>query len=269
MTNRMPEKFTWTPERPKVEKLPPAFAVEHELHYAPDYGPHICQACNGAGWMRDTVTIGLLVKCESCGTVSRQQLNRTLGRCWEMSGLNPNDPAAPTLVGYEMVDPAARAVSVAARRFAALPKGWLTIYGTRGSGKTHIGEAIARTLLGRQEPCLYITSPKLWEYCGAVKRTDNDDADYAGRRRWVAELPVLIVDELNLERNTEAVAEYRQEVLNTRYTAAERGVGGATVLLSMFAPDTWHEPALASRAQDSKFTCLEAPAGDYRKTKGR
>lgn len=267
MTNKMPEKFTWTPERPKVEKLPPAFAVEHELHYAPDYGPHICSACNGAGWMRDTGEIGQLVRCESCGTVSRQQLNRMLGRCWEMSGLNPSDPHAPTLIGYEMVDPAARSISVAARRFAALPKGWLTIYGTRGSGKTHIGEAIARTLLGRQEPCLFISSPKLWEYCGAVKRTENDDTDYAGRRRWVAELPCLIVDELNVERNTEAVAEYRQEVLNTRYTAAERGSGGATVLLSMFAPETWHEQALASRAQDSRFTCLAAPTGDYRKVK--
>jgi hypothetical protein len=272
MTNQIPDKFTWG-ARAKPEKLPPAFATDAELHFSPHYGPHICQACWGARWMRatqdtETTKIGDLVKCDTCGMVNSQAINRALGQCWELSGLKPQHPAAQTFETCPANDKDAFAMLRAARRFAASPEGWLTFYGTRGGLKSGMGESITRFLLSYRIPCLFIRSPQLWEYCGAVPRSDGDETDYAGRRRWVATVDVLVIDELGVESNSAAVAAYRLEVLDARYQAARRGDGGATVLLSMYAPETWAEPAVASRAQDSRFVCLPCAPVDYRKSRG-
>lgn len=264
--SQIPDKFTWGPKR-DTEKLPPAFATDAELHYSPHYGPHICATCWGARWMRSVEKPGELVKCDTCGMVNSERINRALGQCWELSGLKPNHAEALTFDTCPANEKAGLAMLRAARRFAASPSGWLTFYGTRGGLKSGMGEAIARFLLSYRIPCLFIRSPQLWEYCGAVARSDNDETDYKGRRGWVAGVEVLIVDELGVESNSAAVAAYRLEVLDARYQAARRGDGGATVLLSMYPPLEWAEPAIASRAQDSRFVCLEAAPVDYRKGK--
>lgn len=264
--SQMPDKFTWGPKA-KPEKLPPAFANESDLHTSAHYGPHICPTCWGARWMRSVDKPGELVKCDTCGMVNSERINRALGQCWELSGLKPNDAAAQTFDTCPANEKIGLAMLRASRKFAASPEGWLTFYGTRGGLKSGMGEAIARFLLSYRVPCLFIRSPQLWEYCGAVPRADNDETDYSGRRRWVAEIDCLVIDELGVEGTSAAVAAYRLEVLDARYQAARRGDGGATVLLSMYPPLEWAEPAVASRAMDARFSCLECAPVDYRKSK--
>lgn len=269
MTNQIPDKYTWG-AKAKPEKLPPAFATDAELHFSPFYGPHICQACWGARWMRatqdtETSKIGDLVKCDTCGMVNSQAINRALGQCWELSGLKPTHPAAQTFESCPANDKEGFAMLRAARRFAASPVGWLTFYGTRGGLKSGMGESITRFLLSYRIPCLFIRSPQLWEYCGAVPRSDGDETDYAGRRRWVSTVDVLVVDELGKERETDAVRDYRLSILDARYVQASRKDGGATVLISNEPPSEWSDAAIASRATDSRFVVFQCPTADYRR----
>lgn len=259
----VPERFTWKPGTQQRERQP--IITKDEMPWSDTYGPHICPVCYGAGWLRDTRTIGNLEKCLSCETVEQQQINRQLAICWQVGKLNPNTPNPPTFDGFETRDPAAAAMHTAAIQFARQPRGFLTIYGTYGAGKSHLAQSVARSLLSRRQPCLYTTASALFEYLGAVHRSDDDDTDYTGRMTWCVYVRTLIIDELNMEGNSKAVADLRRSLIDARYQRAVTGEGGATMLISNTAPDGWHDQAVASRASDTRFVMLESTAVDYRK----
>jgi DNA replication protein DnaC len=240
---------------------PPAFADPRELHFAADYGPHICARCWGGGWMRSEAEPGTMVRCGDCNDATR----RLIGRCWEVSRLNPSAADPPRLVGLVTPDAAAKAQVDAAKAFAQRPKGWLTLYGAWGSGKTHLAEAIARHLLHRKIGTVMLRAADLFVYLGATERREGEDVDYEGRLKWLQSVPVLVVDELGKERQTDAVINRRQRLLMSRFEQAERGEGGATVLVSNEAPEQWPDPALASRARDARFQCLKTTDVDFRR----
>lgn len=237
-----------------------------------------CAACGGTGWVRYAVEYGHpdFGKARSCGACHGAD-RALLARIWLVSGLVPDDPAAPRLAGFQTShDPAAARVLQAAKQFVASPRGWLTIHGQGGgradrgdgrwgSGKSHIAEAIARAVLARDIPALYINAPQLVAYLGATWRNSADeDIDYDRRLRWIVALPVLVVDQFNTESSSEAAERLRFAVLDARYQAATRGQGGATVLISNDRPAGWMDPAIASRALDSRFEQVVAPRVDFR-----
>ncbi len=246
--------------------------------FSADWGPHICPSCYGAGWMRYDVPVGdpnfgRVIACGTCGQADQ----RALKRAWELSTLlDPNAPNPPSFKTFVSHDAASAAMFQAAMRFASEPRGWLTIHGAGtgrmergsgrwGAGKSHLGEAIARTLLNRKVPTLYLNATQLYEYLGAVRRDDGDDTDYSGRLRYVQEVPVLIVDEVNRENDTAGVNKVRLALFDQRYRQATQGSGGATVLLSNDDPAAWLDPALASRAYDARFVQIKATPVDYRR----
>lgn len=258
--------------QPATREYPPSpFNSPAEIHYAPAYGPHICPTCYGAGWWRpmpaDLFTSAQLVKCERCNTVDAQQLNRDMASVWTASRLDPNNLRLAELSTFRPHDDPALRMKQAAAAFIKQPRGWLTFYGARGGGKTHLAEAITRALLERQVPCLYMQSADLWRYCGAIEREggfEREFIDYDGRRRWVAAVDVLVLDELGWEKDTATVQTYRHDVLAARYRAAEEGSGGATVLISNDAPGQWKDQTVASRALDARFVAIETTPVDYR-----
>lgn len=255
-------EYSKWPAAPKAERPAPQFASREELHAAPHYGKHICPACWGAGWMSNG---GELVACDRCKAVETQRLNRMIGECWQLSGLKPSLPAAPTLDNFETRDAATTVMLSAAKRFAARPIGWLTIYGAWGSGKSHLAEAITRFLLGHRVPCVYVRAPDLYAYLGATERSESDDTDYAGRLAWIKALQVVCIDECGKETASRAVQRLRTELLDTRWRHATQESGGATVLVSNDPPDAWPDPAIADRAMDSRFVQIEATAQSYRR----
>ena len=246
--------------------------------YTASWGPHLCAACCGAGYIRHDVpfghaNFGKLTACTQCD----RHTTAELARCWEASDiLHPQHPVFPTLDSFLPHDAPSTAMWAAACAFAGDPVGWLTVHGNGqqrqvrnaghyGAGKSHLAQGVARALLARGIPALLMTAPTLFEYIGAVYPL-RDDIDYTRRMQWVCEVPVLIIDELNKESETSGAA-YRKRfhLLNTRYGNALAGTGGATVLLSNDHPDAWQDPAIASRARDERFTCLLATPVDYRR----
>lgn len=217
--------------------------------------------------MRDAKEIGRLEKCLTCNSVEQQQVNRQLTMCWELGKIKPSTPHPLGFDTFPTPDAAALATLKAAYEFARIPQGFVTLHGTYGGGKSGLGEAAARSLLQRRQPCLYINASNLFEYLGAVHRTDDDDTDYTGRMTWCVFLKVLIIDELNMEGNSKAVADLRRSLIDARYQRTTTGEGGATMLISNTAPDGWVDPAVASRAMDSRFVVLESTKVDFRKVK--
>jgi DNA replication protein DnaC len=241
---------------------PPLFENPQELHYAPDYGPHICATCWGAGWSKDQD--GGLVRCERCAGELGKADNQRLGELWRLSGLNPHEADPPSL---DRPFPPQAAMFAAARTFAAQPRGWLTLYGPWGSGKSHAAEAIARAMLTQRVPCLYMRSPDLFAYLGAAERNPNAFTDYEGRLYWMQRTRVLVIDEFGREKSTDTINRLRMQLLDFRYRKAIANEGGQTVFISNDPPDQWTDIAISSRVQDSRFVVIEAPSVDFRKVK--
>jgi|GEM_PF-5126372 len=252
------DKFTWTGQRKSTRGQKP---ILDTLPWTPEYGPHICAQCYGAGWAVNRTGNNDLFKCGACSVVD----NHRIASCWTIGGLNIQDAKPPTLADFDSRDAASTAMLQAARRFVKTPQGWLTMYGTGGGGKTHLAEAITRALLAKRVPALFMKSAHLWEYLGATYRNEGDDIDYPSRQRWVADVTVLVIDELNVESSSETVFKLRRMLLDHRYHNATANQAGATILVSNDVPAKWKDGALADRALDTRFTALECSKTSYRR----
>jgi hypothetical protein len=250
--------YQWTPRRRSTLGQKP---IMDSVPWSPGYGPHICPQCYGAGWAVNRSGNSELFQCGACSVVDNQRI----ASCWTVSGLNPNDAAAPSLVDFSPRDKASIELRAAALKFADVPRGWVTFYGSPGGGKSHLAEAIARALLARRVPALFAKSVHLWEYLGATYRNEGDDVDYTSRQRWVADVAVLVIDEMGVEKDTETVFKLRRTLLDHRYRNATAHLAGATVLVSNTAPAKWSDGALADRVLDTRFTCLECSRSSYRR----
>lgn len=252
-------KFTWS-GRPQRTRTP----VVERLEWPDDYGPQICASCYGAGWMVDHARGGELVMCENCDKAA----NAKIARCWKVGSLKADAPKVPSIATFEPHNATAEAVLKAVGRFIRQPHGWLTLYGTPGTGKSHMAESITRYFLTTKVPALYTTSVNLWEYLGGVARGEHDATDYAERYRWVSDLPVLVIDELNVEKSTDFVFRTRRSLLDHRYRVATGGIGvGVTVLVSNDPPANWQDAAIGDRALDTRFVAIDTGTTSYRRIK--
>lgn len=267
-------KDVWPTPPSQREKAPPQYASHEALHGGPTYGPHICRTCFGAGWFvnrhgqpETNPAYGQPIACTDCdrvANVGRERAAEELANLWQMSGLNP---VADEPLTFEMFTPRTEtnAMYDAFAAFASRPRGWLVVYGSPGTGKTHLCEALTRHLLNQKVPVLFMLSSHLWEYCGAVARKQNDATDYESRRRWVANIPILIIDDLGRERETEAVQEYRFEILDARYRRAQERDSGQTIITSNITPPNWSDYRLSDRAMDTRFQQVHVKAESYRR----
>lgn len=246
--------------RPERERKP----IIDALPWSPDFGPHVCIRCYGAGFMvnRDERNYGQLIPCDGCEKVKTARLPR----CWKVSGMNITVPNPPRFNTFEPYTDEAKAVISAVATFLRNPSGWLTLHGSSGTGKSHTLEAIARYFLTTNVPCVYITSTNLWEYLGGVARGEHEAVDYAEHYRWIVDLPALVIDEMNLERSSDFVFKTRRGLLDARYRAALNGQS-VTVLASNDAPATWQDAAVGDRALDSRFVAIHSGTKSYRQVK--
>lgn len=242
--------------RPERERKP----ILTALPWSPDYGPHVCVRCYGAGFMVDRSVEGggRLVACDGCERVNTERLPR----CWSVSSMEIGDTNPRQLRSLEPYTPEAATVIADVGEFIRERSGWLTLHGGTGTGKSHAGEGIARYFLATRLPTLYIASIFLWEYLGGVER-GHEQVDYAERFRWVASLPALVLDELNAETSTPFVFKTRRALLDARYRSAQNGES-VTVLISNDAPERWQDGVIADRAQDTRFRVVFTGTRSYR-----
>jgi DNA replication protein DnaC len=102
--------------------------------------------------------------------------------------------------------------------YAQNPHGWLVFLGMHGSGKTHLGAAIANYRHSLGEKVVLVTMPDLLDY---LRAAFNPASGVAFDRRFQAikSAPLLVLDHLELSSATPWATEKIRQIIEYRYLA--------------------------------------------------
>lgn len=134
----------------------------------------------------------------------------------------------------------------AARAFAEKPSGWLILIGPYGSGKTHLGAAVANYRASQGYPVLFIGIPDLLDHLRATFNPSST-VSYDQRFEEIRTAPLLILDDLGTQATSPWVREKLYQLFNYRYNAAL-----PTVITSFETLDEL-DPRLKSRMFDRRI----------------
>lgn len=102
--------------------------------------------------------------------------------------------------------------------YAQEPDGWLLLKGGYGCGKTHLAAAIANHRLTLGHPALFISTPDLLDHLRAAY-APTAATSYDERFEQVRNTPLLILDDLGTQTNSEWAQEKLYQIFNHRYNA--------------------------------------------------
>lgn len=105
-----------------------------------------------------------------------------------------------------------------AAAYAEEPAGWLLLKGGYGCGKTHLAAAIANRQLATGRPVLFVNTPDLLDHLRATFNPEST-VSYDERFDQVRNSPLLILDDLGTQSNSEWAQEKLYQILNFRYNA--------------------------------------------------
>jgi len=103
-----------------------------------------------------------------------------------------------------------------ALNYAQEPQGWLVFKGGYGCGKTHLAAAVANHRLAMGHPVLFVSVPDLLDHLRATY-APGSAVNYDQRFDQVRNAPLLILDDLGSQSNTEWAQEKLYQIFNHRY----------------------------------------------------
>lgn len=227
----------------------------------PDPQPDVCSACGGAGYLRydvpaDDPRFGELIACEC---TQRELEKRHLVRLIEKSNLGALHRLTfeTFILKYRDGPPPPRSPDAAwkmARSYAedlgsGSSRPWLLLYGAFGTGKTHLGAAIANHRLSMGEPAVFIVVPDLLDHLRSTF-SPSSDVTYDELFETVRNTPLLILDDLGTQTSTPWAQEKLYQIVNHRYNKEL-----PTVITTNLSPDEI-EPRLRSRICDIRLSQL-------------
>lgn len=190
----------------------------------PGLGKIDCPHCDGLGYVIPDVppihpSFGRAVPC-TCRAID-QEMERLdkLQRLSQLGTLQHNtfDTFLPD--GHGLTPVKQRNLHMAydiALAYAKEPKGWLVLKGGYGCGKTHLAAAIANQRLAMGHPVLFVSTPDLLDHLRATY-SPSSDTTYDDRFEQVRNAPMLILDDLGTQSNTEWAQEKLYQIFNHRY----------------------------------------------------
>lgn len=222
-----------------------------------------CKICNGIGWILDRET-NVAKKCECYNEIIQDNMLRFAKIPSEFEGMTVNSFDVGLYTGEE------REKAIIAKKFVAgyiknflemqeLGKGFYLYSRERGSGKTRLavsaGNAIIKTYKQRVR---FVTTLDL---LGSIKETYNEDSKYTEQKLMseYCEIPILILDDVGVEKAKPWVSEIFFKILDTRMTYKK-----VTIVTSNLAiDDLQHDERIKSRL--SKMTIsMQMPEQDIR-----
>lgn len=208
----------------------------------------MCGICGDLGYVRSDAEIGSpdfgrLVPCECQARALAERYQKLVGYALKPARFTDLDTRNR---------PGTAHMVAAARQFA---EGWLTIWGTNGTGKSVALRAIACECLENGRAALYAPLQVLvdWLKVGI----EHPDFPTAARADILASVPVLLADELTGAHWSDWVATQVETILDRRYSA-----GLATVLAMDEDPEGRLHPRLLSRIRES--VVIHNADADYR-----
>jgi DNA replication protein DnaC len=236
------------------EVLRRAQVVRHED--LPEPEADTCGICGGAGYLRYDVTpdddrFGQIIACEC----TRRDLERKrIEKLVERSNLGSLQRLTfeSFIRKVKSGPPPARSPDAAwevSRAYADNPRGWLVLWGTFGTGKTHLAASVANYRISKGEPAVFIVVPDLLDHLRSTF-SPTSDVTYDELFETVRNTPLLILDDLGTQTSTPWAQEKLYQVLNHRYNMAL-----PTVITTNLSPDEI-EPRLRSRIGDGHLSTL-------------
>lgn len=226
-----------------------------------------CRKCSDLGFVRADVEIGHpdFGRAVRCSCKSDEDRAAHAKRAQEASNLKGR-LLAKTFATFDCSrSPSAREACAILREFSDAPDGWLLLMGNRGTGKTHLLAAVANALMAagdaRWAP-LYVVVPDFLDYLREGYDAEKLAENASRRMRDARDCPVLLLDDLGVEKRTLWTDEQMYRLLNHRYNE-----GLPTVIASNVSLDEL-EPRIASRMQDSSLVRMVVLAGEDQRIAG-
>ena len=198
----------------------------------------ICEECGGLGATRRDVPVGHpdFGKPFPCRTCHTTELAGRLAAGSQLTGWL----TGATLANYKRQQDNREAYQ-ACVRFSQRPIGWLTLWGSYGSGKTHLLAAIVNACNAAGIGAVYYTFPELL----AILREAVGENQFEHRFVHTLAVRVLVIDEVDDKANLTSWAyENLYRISDARYRMCEEQ---GTVFACQHKPDSSREPA-AGRA---------------------
>ena len=102
--------------------------------------------------------------------------------------------------------------------YAEDPQGWLILRGGYGCGKTHLAAAVANHRIAEGFPALFVNTPDLLDHLRSTF-SPHSSHSYDQRFDQIRNAPLLVLDDLGAQNNTDWVIEKLYQIFNHRYTA--------------------------------------------------
>ncbi len=192
----------------------------------PGLGKPDCAICGGLGYVVPDVapshpSFGRAVPC-SCRAQEREM--ERLDKLQKLSQLGALQSCTfetflPT--GHGLTEGKQRNLEMAydrALEYAQDPKGWLILKGGYGCGKTHLAAAVANHRINLGHPVLFINTPDLLDHLRSAY-SPSAETGYDERFDQVRNAPLLILDDLGTQSNTDWAQEKLYQIFNYRYNA--------------------------------------------------
>jgi DNA replication protein DnaC len=185
-----------------------------------------CPHCAGLGYVVPDVPpvhpdFGKAVPC-SCRQAEREMARRdTLLRLSQLGALHACTFDSFLPEGFGLTEAKQRNLKMAFERasnYAEEPQGWLVLKGGYGCGKTHLAAAIGNQRLASGHSVLFVSTPDLLDHLRATYGP-NAQTSYDQRFEQVRNAPMLILDDLGTQSNTDWAQEKLYQIFNHRYNA--------------------------------------------------
>ena len=220
-----------------------------------------CEVCHDAGWLVDaSPTVGFtVIECPACHLPMRRRLAQDDERFGYTEHLRHHD-----LSQWEQTEDTTLAY-LAARNYIELAQGWLVLWGPRGTGKTMLLSCIVNGLRAKGIEAVYAVVPDMLDM---LRRSYN--VDERGNEGWsfgplmerLETVPVLVLDDLAVEKPTEWAQEKLYQIIDARYRARVLLLVATNVAPTKLGLAGGR---IASRLQDKRISVVvKCGVADYR-----
>jgi len=252
-----------------LEDYPPLFQSRPVL---PEPRAKALGECPMCGWRKGQMgyltafvpvshpLFGVLIRCPACWEGYLPEYLKKL------SGLS--DRMFYWSLDEMIQDTGRRPAWVAAKRFVRDPRGWMTVWGEFGVGKTYVLASIVNELRRQEKAAMYVVASDLLD---AWRKAYDPDApaSFDVLFAQVRDVPVLALDELSQVKMTAWGLEKLFQLLDYRYRESQQ-LG--TVIALHFepkvacAPADWppQADAILSRMREWPDRVVEMSGGDIR-----
>jgi DNA replication protein DnaC len=189
--------------------------------------PRVCPHCQGAGYLRHDVPVddprfGELIICECTRAeldAKRQTMLMKRSQLADVADFTFDKWEEKIVKGAPPLNHPDAAYHTALLYTESLEiegRPWLFLYGTKGTGKTHLAAAIGHERVRRGQPAIFMPVPDL---LGHLRRTfaPNSDVSYDELFEDLRNTQLLILDDMGTHMESDWAREKLFQLINHRY----------------------------------------------------